>query len=157
MRTMLTALTAALALLLPAAAQQPPAPPPAEPHAFLFGTWIGGIYPPPRNLPAARCLAAPGVIFTRDLVMRSVLLEPTLRQRVVTSARATPEGWEFRFLPIAQPRGLIGGTAGGSPPEAGFGCAGGPDVLVVQKRGPNEIVFPGCTDFPSPLVRCGAQ
>lgn len=154
MRTMLTALAAALALLLPAAAQQPAAEPP---HAFLFGTWIGGIYPPPRDLPPVRCLAEPSVIFTRDLAMRTVLLEPTLRQRVVTSARATPAGWEFRFRPLAQPRGLVGGTAAGSPPEAGFGCPGGPDVLVVQKRGPNEIIFPGCTDFPAPLVRCGAQ
>ena len=28
---------------------------------------------------------------------------------------------------------------------------------IVQRRAPNEIAFPGCTDFPSPLDRCGAQ
>ena len=73
------------------------APPPAEPHAFLFGTWIGGTFPPPRNAPAARCLAMPSVIFTRDLAMRSTLLDPTLLNRAllvfieVVLDRTTPE------------------------------------------------------------------
>jgi len=151
-----------LALALPAGAQQrpaqrPSAPSPAEPHAFLFGTWIGGTFPPPRGVPAARCLAMPSVIITRDIVMRTTLLEQTFRQRVVQSVRATPDGWEFRFRPTGHPPGLTGSLLGDSPPEPGFGCNGDPDLLVVQRRGPNEIVFPGCIDFPSPLVRCGAQ
>jgi hypothetical protein len=99
----------------------------------------------------------PSVIFTRDLAMRATLLDPTLRQRVVASVRVTPDGWEFRFRPAGRPPGLTGGILGGGPDEPGFGCGDDPDLLVVQRRGPNEIAFPGCTDFPSPLVRCGAQ
>jgi len=38
----------------------------------------------------------------------------------------------------------------------GFGCPS-PDVLHVQRRGENEISFPGCNDFPYPLVRCSAR
>ena len=34
------------------------------------------------------------------------------------------------------------------------GCASGPDVLRVERRGPDEIAFPGCGEFPSPLKRC---
>lgn len=158
MRKMLTAAAMTLALILPATAQQrQAAPSPEEPHAFLFGTWIGGTFPPPRGAPAARCLAMPSVIFTRDLAMRTTVLDPTLRQRVVASVRVTPDGWEFRFRPTGRPPGLTGGILGGGPDEPGFGCGEDPDLLVVQRRGPNEIAFPGCTDFPSPLVRCGAQ
>ena len=29
-----------------------------------------------------------------------------------------------------------------------------PDVLHVVRRGENEIAFPGCADFPNPLIRC---
>ena len=53
-------------------------------------------------------------------------------------------GFEVRLLP-ARP-----------PPKAGFGCPD-PNVLPVQRRGENEIAFPGCTDFPFPLIRCGTH
>jgi hypothetical protein len=43
------------------------------------------------------------------------------------------------------------------PPDIGFGCGGSPDLLRVQRRGPDEIAFPDCTDFPSPLKRCVAR
>ena len=43
------------------------------------------------------------------------------------------------------------------PPDIGFGCGGSPDVLRVQRRGPDEIAFPDCADFPSPLKRCVAR
>ena len=51
----------------------------------------------------------------------------------------------------------MGGPFGGRvPPDAGFGCEGGMDVLRVERRGPDEIVFPDCREFVSPLKRCGA-
>ena len=144
-------LLAALALLgtiLPAGGQaQAPAQPP---HAYLFGTWTGGIFPTPANLSPQACLSQPVVVFTRDLVLRATLTEQTLTQREIETARASPTGTEFRFAsPGARP-GLLGP---GIAPAAGFGCED-PDSLHVQRRGENEIVFPGCADFPNPLVRC---
>ena len=45
----------------------------------------------------------------------------------------------------------------GRPDQAagGFGCES-PDVLHVERVKQNEISFPGCKDFPNPLVRCPA-
>lgn len=126
------------------------------PHAWLFGAWIGGLYPPPSALSAQECLAQPVVIFTKDLVMRATITEQTYTQRLVETARVTPAGVEFRFAqsqPIASssPFGLT--SAAG---EVGFGCEN-PDVLHVQRRGENEISFPGCADFAYPLIRCPAR
>ena len=45
----------------PASAQQAP------PHAWLFGSWTGGLFPAPSNVTAQTCLATPVVIFTRDV------------------------------------------------------------------------------------------
>lgn len=119
------------------------------PHAWLFGTWTGGIFPVPSNLPPQACLSQPVVIFTRDLVMRATLTEQTLTQREIATARAVPSGMEFRFAGLnVRPGAFVGGARGG-----GFGCSS-PDLLTVQRRGENEIVFPGCADFPNPLVRC---
>ena len=143
---MLAAL-AALAAAAPAGdalAQPPPA------HAWLFGTWTGGIFPAPPNLAPQACLSQPVVVFTRDLVMRATLTEQTLTQRVIETARITPQGMEFRFAAVPASSGLLG--LGGARQE-GFGCES-PDVLNVQRRGENEIAFPGCADFPNPLVRC---
>ena len=120
------------------------------PHAWLFGTWMGGLFPPPTSLTTQACFSQPVVIFTRDLVMRATLTDQTLVQRVIESARAVPNGAEFRFAaPAAMPR-MFGG---GDVPQVGFGCAT-PNDLTVQRRGENEIVFPGCPEFPYPLVRC---
>lgn len=121
------------------------------PHAWLFGTWTGGIFPAPSNLSAQACLSQPVAIFTRDLVMHATLLEQTLTQRVIETARTTPTGAEFRFAGLGGAPGSLLGLAG--PRPGGFGCAD-PDALVVQRRGENEITFPGCADFPNPLVRC---
>ena len=119
------------------------------PHAWLFGTWTGGIFPVSSSLPPQTCLSQPVVIFTRDLVMRATLTEQTLTQREIQTARAIPGGMEFRLTSTgAAPGALVRGTRGG-----GFGCAS-PDVLTVQRRGDNEITFPGCADFPNTLVRC---
>lgn len=122
------------------------------PHAWLFGTWTGGLFPPPSTMSTQACFSQPTVIFTRDLVMRATLTDQSLVQRVIESARAVPGGSEFRFASgaaVATSR-IFGG---GDTQMVGFGCPT-PDDLVVQKRGENEIAFPGCADFPYPLVRC---
>ena len=145
-RTVLLGLAATF--LLPAlsfgqSAAQPP-------HAWLFGTWTGGIFPAPDHVSAEACFSQPVVIFTRDLVMRATLTEQTLTQRVIETARAGQGGVEFRFAaaPAAAPSLL-----GPAPGSVGFGCESA-DALHVVRRGENEIAFPGCADFPNPLVRC---
>jgi hypothetical protein len=125
------------------------------PHSWLFGSWTGGLFPTPTGLTAEACLSQPVVIFTTDVVLRANLLDSTYDQRVVETARTTKAGAvEFHFAPA---RGqlpadrLLGIT--NSSPKPGFGCES-PDVLHVQLQSDNEIVFPGCSDFPSPLTRC---
>ncbi len=151
--TQLIATLAVIALLAtsPAGAQTATAP-----HVWLFGAWTGGLFPPPSALSAHECLAQPVVIFTRDIVMRATLTDQLYTQRLVETARSTGSGVEFRFarsLPIAasSPFGQQQNQA-----ETGFGCEN-PDVLHVQRRGENEISFPGCPEFPYPLVRCPAR
>ncbi len=131
----------ALAIAAPAAAQAPGQPP----HAWLFGTWSGGIFPVPANLPPQACLSQPVVVFTRDLVLRATITEQVLTQREIETVRTSPAGAEFRFTGYSGPAGSARG--------GGFGCES-PDVLHIQRRGENEISFPGCADFPNPLVRC---
>jgi hypothetical protein len=126
--------------------------PPQPPHAWLFGSWTGGIFPAPSVLSAEACLSQPVVIFTRDVLMRALLTSEFYVQRVIETARETPDGAEFRFAsapPIAA--GPLGLDA--PAPTPGFGCES-PDVLHVQRHTQNEIAFPGCADFPYPLVRC---
>lgn len=132
-------------LLVPAAAQAQ-----AEPHAFLFGAWSGGLMPPVRE-GAMACFARPTVIFTRDIVLHTTLLDPTYRERIIETVRATPDGVEFRFRPVPRLPGPLGAVAG-----VGFGC-GDPNLLRVQRLENGEIAFPGCIDFPSPLVSCMGQ
>ncbi|HEX3403655.1 MAG TPA: hypothetical protein VHT74_25360 [Acetobacteraceae bacterium] len=149
----LLALLAATALLVPPASAQNPQPP----HSWLFGAWIGGLYPAPSIVSAQECLAQPVVIFTRDIVMRLTITDQLFTQRLVETARTTAAGVEFHFAPSLQanqssPFGMSQGGSG----DAGFGCDD-PDVLHVQRRGENEISFPGCPEFPYPLVRCPAR
>lgn len=119
------------------------------PHAFLFGTWTGGLFPVPASLTPQACLSQPVIIFSRDLVLRATLTEQTLTQREIETVRIVPGGAAFRFSRLgAAPTALVGGARGG-----GFGCET-PDMLTVERRGENEISFPGCADFPNPLVRC---
>jgi hypothetical protein len=123
------------------------------PHAWLFGTWTGGLFPVASNISAEACLATPVVIFTRDVVLRATLTETTYEQRVIETARTNPGETEFRFSPgPASSASALLGTVGSAPPS-GFGCED-PNVLHVRRRGDNEIAFPGCRDFPNPLVRC---
>jgi hypothetical protein len=84
-----------------------------------------------------------------------VITDQFYAQRLVETARVTPEGAEFRFVqqgPAAGSPFTLGGGGG----AVGFGCIS-PDVLRVQRRTENEISFPGCNDFPYPLVRCPAR
>jgi len=139
-------LTLATSAATPAVAQGLNLPP----HAWLFGTWTGGIFPAPSGLSDQACLSQPIVIFTRDLVLRATITDQTLTQREIETARTSSQGAEFRFTAASGGSGLLGTGAG---PEVGFGCTS-PDELHVQRRGENEIMFPGCADFPNPLVRC---
>jgi hypothetical protein len=153
MRRIAVCLIAAL-LATPASAQQA-----GPPHAWLFGSWTGGLFPVPSGLTAEACLAQPVVIFTRDVVLRGSLIDQVYHQRLIETARSSPAGAEFRLQPAENAAGvvtsgLLGVTA--PPPELGFGCENA-DVLHVQRRGENVISFPGCKDFPEPLVRCPSR
>jgi len=128
------------------------------PHAWLFGSWTGGLFPAPANLSADACLAAPTVIFTRDIVLRASLTDTGYLQRAIATVRATPHGFEFGFQPsnalAANTNNLLGLPA--PQPAVGFGCLSA-DALHVERHGENEISFPGCADFPNPLVRCPSR
>lgn len=120
------------------------------PHEWVFGVWTGGLFPAGEpDVPA--CFGGPTVIFTRDLVFRASLLEVAYRQRTIETVATQANGLEFRFTPAAPVVTPLGPRL---PPDAGFGCSGNPNVLRVQRRGPDEIVFPDCTEFPSTLKRC---
>lgn len=126
------------------------------PHAFLFGSWTGGLFPVSAgSMTAASCLAAPTVIFTRDVVLRATVSDPVYLQRQVETVRTSPRGAELRF--ISQGGGAAATALGiEGPGSTGFGCESA-DVLHVERRSENEIVFTGCTDFPNPLVRCPSR
>ena len=143
-RTVLLSLAMLLALPAPFAHSQAQAP-----HAWLFGTWTGGLFPAPQRMTSQACFSQPVVIFTRDLVLRATLTQQRLSQREVETARATATGAEFRFAATPGAPTMFGGPSA----RVSFGCDT-PDELIVQRRGENEIAFPGCADFPYPLVRC---
>ena len=164
MRRIATTFLAAAGL---SAALLAPTAPPAEaqsnmpPHAWLFGTWTGGLFPVSGAISAQQCLAQPVVIFTKDIVLRASLTDLSYAQRVIETARTDPGTTDFKFAP-AQGSATGGGSGAGllglSQPAAvpGFGCET-PDVLHVRKRSDNEIEFPGCAEFPNPLVRCPSR
>lgn len=131
----------------PAAAQGEP------PHAWLFGAWTGGLFPVPPGLTTQACLAQPVVIFTRDVVLRASLTDVAYSQRVVETARTTPGRTEFRLAPALDNSagGLLDTSASKLAP--GFGCENA-NVLHVVRNSDDQISFPGCSDFPEPLVRC---
>ena len=132
-----------------AAQQQQPA---APPHAWAFGVWTGGVFPA-GDAEGAACYANATVIILRDVVLRASALDIAWRQRLIETVGPTADGGlEFRFVPAAPMAGPFGGRV---PPDAGFGCEGGPNVLRIERRGPDEIVFPDCREFLSPLKRCG--
>lgn len=127
---------AALAAFLPLGSQAQTAPP----HAFLFGSWTGGLFPPLSRESAVACLASPSVIFTRDDVLIATLTSVQYAQREIESVRGIGDGVAFRF------------TGGG--PNA-LGCTD-PDGLEVIRVSANQIKIPNCANVPFPLVRCPA-
>lgn len=135
-----------------AAPRQAAAPANAPPHAWLFGTWTGGLFPAASGLSAQACLAQPVVIFTQDVVLRATLMDVAYTQRTIQTVRGTGNGVDFQFVPTAAPANTLMGAPGAAA-AVGFGCPGA-DSLHVERHGPNEITFPGCADFPNPLVRC---
>jgi hypothetical protein len=148
MRLTALCLTAAASLVLAAAGPRPAAryPGPAAaanqpPHAWLYGTWTGGLFPVLDGMTAQDCRTQPTVVFGRDAVGYASLLGTTMTQRVIATVRATPTGTEFTFTP---------GTAGGP----GFDCPN-PDQLFVSRATPDRVMFPDCKAFPYPLQRCG--
>lgn len=148
----------AFAAVLPIPEPNPARAQEAAPHAWLFGSWTGGLFPAPSGLTAETCLAQPVAIFTRDVVLRAELTTETYTQRVIRAVQASSQGFELRLEPAG---GAAAGAAAllGLPSSAsaeGFGCES-PDILHVERRGENEIAFPGCSDFPNPLVRCPAR
>jgi hypothetical protein len=91
------------------------------------------------------------VIFTRDVVMRPSAFDVAYRQRLVETVSASDGVLEFRLVPAQPQMTQLGPRV---PPDVGFGCPAGPNALRVERRGPDEIVFPDCAEFPSPLRRC---
>ena len=126
------------------------------PQAFLLGSWTGGLFPPPGMVSAEQCLMQPTVIFTRDLVLRASLIDQFYVQRLIETARGTGNGIEFRFSAATAAAAASAAPGLGASVGTGFGC-GDPDVLHVQRISPNEVRFPGCRDFPFPLIRCPAS
>ncbi len=149
----------AAAILLAAPLMASPAAPvlaqSEPPHGWLFGSWTGGLFPAPSSMTAAACLANPVVIFTRDVVLRATLTDVTYTQRVIATARTAPGETEIEFAPATPPTTGLFGTPT-TPAPAGFGCET-TDVLHIQRRSDNEITFPGCADFPNPLIRCPSR
>jgi hypothetical protein len=143
---LLLALGLPLAGPMDAGAQQRQGPP----HEWTFGVWTGGLFPAgDSDTPA--CFGSPSVIFTRDVVMRVSVLDTAYRQRTIETVALQPNGLEFRFTPVPP---MVGPLGNRTPPDIGFGCGGNPNVLRVERKGPDEIAFPGCSEFPSTLKRC---
>jgi hypothetical protein len=118
-------------------AQQPPNGPP---HAWLFGTWTGGLFPVLDGMTAEDCRTQPTVRFSKDIVAHANLLGGATTQQTIVTVRTTPTGAEFHFVP--------GATASTS-----FGCED-PALLHVTRESNNTISFPHCTAYPYPLERC---
>jgi hypothetical protein len=137
----------------PAPAPAPAPPRQGPPHEWTFGSWTGGIFPA-GDTEGAACIGSPTVIFTRDIVMRVSVLDTAYRERTIETVAQTPTGLEFRFTAAPPVLGPMGPRAA---PDAGFGCPGGPGVLRVERRGPDELAFPGCAEFPATLKRCTAS
>jgi hypothetical protein len=114
----------------------------APPHEWMFGSWTGGIFPALDNEGPA-CFGRVSVIVMRDIVMRVSSLDLAFRQRAIETVGLTPDGLEFRFVPLS-----------GRLPESGFGCDDNPDLLRVRRMGEDEVIFPDCAEFPGSLKRC---
>jgi hypothetical protein len=87
-RLIASATVLAVIATLPAPAVSPARAQGTAPHAWLFGSWTGGLFPAPSGLTAELCLAQPVVIFTRDLVLRATLTDQTYPWRAGHRRRA---------------------------------------------------------------------
>ena len=136
-------------LLTQAAPIHPAAAQGAPPHAWLFGMWAGGIFPASANITAKQCEQQATFVVTQDAVIHSTLTHPTAIQNLIASVRGTPNGTVFLLAPTDSKPEAIGGVT----EDLGFGCPE-ENVLRVVRVSANEIAFPDCKGFPSPLVRC---
>lgn len=135
----LSGLLATPAIVSPTLAQPRQGPP----HEWMFGSWTGGIFPAV-DTEGPGCFGNVALIVMRDLIMRVSSLDYAYRQRAIESVAVTPDGLEFRLIPVQ----------GRPMPEIGFGCDGNPNLLRVSRRGPDEVLLPGCVEFPGALRRC---
>ena len=120
--------------------QAAPARQSGPPHAWLFGTWTGGLFPVLDGMVEQDCRTQPTVAFSQDVVGHASLTGATLTRRVIETVRTSPAGAEFRFAPLAEDTGS-------------FGCED-PNVLHVARENDTTISFPHCAAFPYPLQRC---
>ena len=120
------------------AGPRPPAGGP--PHAWLFGTWTGGLFPVLDGMLEQDCRTQATVVFTQDVVGHTSLTGPGMTRRVIETVRTTPAGAEFRFTPE-------------DADTSAFGCED-PNVLHVARENGQTISFPHCAAFPYPLQRC---
>ena len=111
------------------------------PHAFLFGTWTGGLFPVLEGMAAQDCTRQPTVVFAQDVVAHATLLDTGMARRVIETVRTSPAGAEIRLTP--------------APDDSGFGCENA-DVLHVARESDTMISFPRCAAFPYPLQKCAA-
>jgi hypothetical protein len=145
-RAVFALLAIALAIVAPGSASaqkrtRPPAPTrEGPPHAWLFGTWTGGLFPVLNGMVEQDCRTQPTVRFSQDVVAHATLTGAGLIQRVIETVRTSPQGAEFRLTPD-------------QVDPAGFGCDG-PDSLNVARQSDSTISFPRCGAFPYPLQRC---
>ena len=139
----------AIASLVPAASDAQTRPnrsaarevrPAGPPHAWLFGTWTGGLFPVLDGMVEQDCRTQPSVVFSQDVVGHTSLTGAGVIQRVIETVRTTPEGAEFRFTPE-------------EADTSAFGC-GDANVLHVARESNDAITFPHCAAFPYPLQRC---
>ncbi len=116
------------------------ATPSGPPHAWLFGTWTGGLFPVLDGMLAQDCRTQATVAFAQDVVGHTSLTGPGMTRRVIETVRTTPAGAEFRFAPE-------------EADASSFGCED-PNVLHVVRESGQTISFPHCAAFPYPLERC---
>ena len=137
-------LPAAVSLPQPSQAQrrEPLVRPSGPPHAWLFGSWTGGLFPVLDGMEEQDCRTQATVVFSQDVVAHAGLTSTGLTRRVIETVRTTAAGAEFRFSP--------------NPADTDtFGCED-PNELHVARENDTTISFPRCAAFPYPLRRCPA-
>lgn len=105
----------------------------------MFGNWVGGLYPVLSTQVEQACRNDVTLNVRGDAVTRVMLATGAAETRVISTVRPVSGGLDITFAPQAG--------------AAGFGCET-PDVLHVHRSGADEITFPGCGEFPEPMVKC---